>query len=498
MLSGLVARNHAFITSRHGFPVFILATLTAAAALRLSLFPGIGGDDGEQLIFAQAFDWGYQLRNPPLYTWIVIAAQAMLGVGVHTVIIVKFALLAGIYLSLWRAALRLLAEPRDAALTAAAPMALFYPAWESLHGFSHSILVTLLYAATLLALLRLDDAATWDRFIGLGIVLGLGLLSKYVFALFVLALLGAAMLDRQLRNRLLDRRIVATLIIAAAIATPHLHWLFEHLQDPPPGTGGGAIKGFGRLIAAAVGFLSPLWLFLLIAYWPAVRATKPPLGAARRWCRFFERYLLILAVIAALGVIFFQVDRVRTHYMFVLIPFSLYFILRFSAAAPAASARRFAALLSLCALTVLGGLVVKYLAEPIKCERCQHHIPYPALAAELTNAGFTGGTIFADWYPDPLPGNLRAGFPNARVISAKHPTVLPPAATAAGQCLLVWPITDDGGRGAATIAAANRIFNAGISNDAAAGVVTAPLAGISDRAYSLGYLLISNGAGACR
>ena len=497
MFSGIIARNHTFITSRHGFLLFILGTLTAAGALRLFLFPGIGGDDGEQLIFAQAFDWGYQLRNPPLYTWIVIAAQALFGVGIHTVIMVKFMLLAGIYLILWRAALRLIAEPRDAALAAATPMALFYLAWDSLHGFSHSILVTLLYVATILALLRLDEAATWDRFVGLGVGLGLGLLSKYAFALFALALLGAALLDPHLRQRFGDRRIIVTLLIAAAIATPHFHWLFGHLQDPPPGSGGG-IKGLGRLIVAALGFLSPLWLFLLVAYWPAVRTPTAPLGEARRWCRFFERYLLILGLAAGLGVLFFHVDRVRTHYMFVLIPFLLYFVLRFSAAAPAAAPRRLAALLSLCALTVLGGLVVKYLAEPVKCERCQHHIPYPALASELVKAGFTGGTIFADWYPDPLPGNLRARFPASRVISAKHPTVLPPLVAEGGQCLLVWPITDDGDRGSATIAAANRVLKAGISVDAVSATVTAPLAGISGRTYSLGYLLVSNGAGDCR
>ncbi len=493
MRAGIIARNHAFITSRHGFLVFILGTLAAAGALRLLLFPGIGGDDGEQLIFAQAFDWGYQLRNPPLYTWIVIAAQSVVGVGVHTVIIVKLMLLAGIYLTLWRAALRLIAEPRDAALAAAAPMALYYLGWDSLHGFSHSVLVTLLYAATLLALLRLDEAATWDRFVGLGVALGLGILSKYAFALFAVALLGAAMFDPHLRGRLTNRQILATLVVAAAIATPHLNWLSAHIQSSPPDAGGGALKGIGRLIVAAFGFLSPLWLFLVAAYWPAVRARKPPLGEARRWCDFFERYFLILAVIAVLGVIFFQVDRVRTHYMFVLIPFPLYFLMRFSDAA----SERFAALLSLAALIVLGGMVAKYLAEPINCERCQHHIPYPALAAELTNAGFTGGTIFADWYPDPLPGNLRARFPDARVISAKHPTVLPPP-RAGGQCLLVWPITEDGDRRSATIAAANRVLNAGISEDAASAMVAAPLAGFSGRAYSLGYLLISDGAGDCR
>jgi len=62
------------LASPRGFLVFITLLLVVLGVLRATLFPGTGGDDGEQLIFAQEFAWGYQARNPPLYTWLVIAA----------------------------------------------------------------------------------------------------------------------------------------------------------------------------------------------------------------------------------------------------------------------------------------------------------------------------------------------------------------------------------------------------------------------------------------
>ena len=129
LLASLLDRNLAVLTERPGVPGVVLTLVLSLMFIRVGLFPGTGGDDGEQLIFSQFFDWGYQVRNPPLYTWLVIALSFVTGPTLWAVNIVKFTLLAGMYLMLWRAARYVIQDPRLAALAGLAPVLLYYIAW---------------------------------------------------------------------------------------------------------------------------------------------------------------------------------------------------------------------------------------------------------------------------------------------------------------------------------------------------------------------------------
>ena len=100
VLTRALAANFRFVTSAAGFHLLVGAFVTAAFVLRAFLFPGIGGDDGEQLVFAQFLAGGYQTRNPPLYTWLVILVQSALGVGIAATLAVRFVLLGLIYVLL--------------------------------------------------------------------------------------------------------------------------------------------------------------------------------------------------------------------------------------------------------------------------------------------------------------------------------------------------------------------------------------------------------------
>ena len=234
----------------------------------------MGGDDGEQLIFAQYFDWGYAVRNPPLYTWLVIAAQKLFGVSAFAVNAVKFTLLWLLYFFLYRAGILLFNDKRFAILAALSPLLIFHITWDSLLGFSHSVLAAMLYVATLYALLRLEHHNNIFSYAGLGLVIGLGILSKYAFLFFLLALITAAFCDTNLRHRLLHPKILITLMAAAVVTAPHLSWLLEHLDamadEITPALSSqeatehllSAGKGILSGMKAAVGFLLSLLLFL--------------------------------------------------------------------------------------------------------------------------------------------------------------------------------------------------------------------------------------------
>lgn len=509
-LSRLLDRNLAILTDQPGPPLVVGAIIMAMALIRATLFPGTGGDDGEQLIFSQFFAWGYQVRNPPLYTWLVMAVAEVTGPGLWAVNIVKFSLLYAMYLMLWRAALHLFTSRAMAGLAALAPVLFYFVAWEVITGFSHTVLTACLYAAVLWILLRLRDAAPsrLSDYVLLGFAIGLGGLAKYAFWIFLVCLLAAALTDRDLHRRLLSPRLTLTLIVAAAVMAPHYLWLAERLDilaaqagDSAAAHGGFSLTGLAHAAKAAAGFLSPFWLIALLCFPAAFRPLK---AITHPMVRVLGIYMILVLAVTAVGTLVQPDFRIRTHYMFVLLFAPFWVLLRAETAGAATPERQrvLAALITLVLWAQPSGLIVKYLFEPMSCGRCQHHIPYADLAAKIRDLDFTGGTIVAYWHPDPLPGNLRAALPHARVISLKHPDVIPPlAAKADGQCLVVWSADAARDNRSTAIAGANNLLKAGIGPDTPQRLIISPLEGLpaltGGKTAALGVIL-TPGRGDCR
>jgi hypothetical protein len=506
-----LATNARVVTAPYGFHLFTLAVIATLFALRTFLFPGIGGDDGEQLVFAQFLAGGYQLRNPPLYTWLVIAAQSVLGPSLAATLVVKFALLWLIYALLWQVARTMLDDLRLAALAALSPFALYYVAWDAIHGYSHSILVTVAYLFTLWTVLRLDRKGDVGAYALLGLAVGLGVLAKYAYGIFASAVLIAGVVDSDLRRRLLHPRLLITLAVAILVTLPHVLWVLEqpHPLFPPAPEGTRSYltrvaAGLGHAGVAFFGFLSPLWVLWLL-FFPrafAPQAAAPAFGPVRRWRRFLGVLFLALAALMAAVIVGFGTDQVRTHYMFVFTLFPLYFFARIQAAEVTDKAvLRFTAATTALVAVAIVGVIIKYAAEPLRCQGCQHHLPYADFAHALGAAGFRQGTIVASWHPHPLAGNFRAQFPGARVIDAKHPAVRPPPRSETGQCLLVWtpkPRPDGSdANGAATIDIANAHLATRLAPDTPREMIEAPLAMGRGRLARLGYILLP-GRGECR
>ncbi|MEK9673907.1 MAG: glycosyltransferase family 39 protein [Rhodospirillaceae bacterium] len=490
----------------------IALIMASLVLIRAGLFPGTGGDDGEQLIFSQYFDWGYQVRNPPLYTWLVIAVSNVTGANLWAVNIVKFILLAAVYLCLWRACLRIFQSTEVAAMAALSPVLFYYVAWETVTGFSHSVLAAAIYAGLFLVLVHLRDGGGHiTDYVWFGALIGLGAISKYAFWIFAAALIAAALMDRDLRARLLSPKIVLSLAVACAIAFPHYQWLWARAgalgaqAGTTAAAGGLNAAGAWNALKAALGFLSPFWIIALALFPAAVigmfrrgasGAAADPMARVIAW-----QLGLVLAG-TLLGALMLPEFKVRTHYMFALILFPLWFWLR--AEAMGISRRRMALFSMAIAVALFAGpvgMLAKYLFEPIVCNRCQHHLPYADLAARLRAEGFTGGTVIAVSHPDPLPGNLRAVLPEARVISVKHPDIIPPMRNGAGQCLSIWSADVDYQRRGDGIALANAKLNAAIPPKTPSKLISlplvSPLPGGTDRIATFGMILLP-ASGDCR
>lgn len=477
--------------------------------LRWLLLPNASQDDAEQLLFAQSWAAGYNPAQPPLYTWLVNAAEVAFGVGLFPVLLVKFACLFALLAFLYLGAREVLADRRHAALAALSPLGLYYVAYDAVLNYSNTVLMAAACAGTfwILAALRREGHA--GRYAALGAMLGIGLLAKFGYLAFVGGLLAAALCDRQIRRRLLDARALLALGIAALVVLPHLLWWLEGGPDMAGvvrdrlGSGqrfvywDGVARGLGKLANAVVNFSMPLVVILAIVFPRAFWRTTGWTAEARSWKRFFERFALFTLLIVAAGVLVAGVTEVRTHYMFILLLMPVYALLRIETApVKAAAPHAFAAILIGLAATAGVVLAVKHFTDPMWCRKCYFHYPYPELAEQLRAAGFEGGTIVTHFERVQIGGNMRLEFPEARVVSTKYPYYAPPTRDGSeGQCLLLWDAQYFDAMPALAEFSAGAL-DADPSAPTTTGVVSAAMLR-SDREWALGYALMP-GSGSCR
>ena len=213
----ILTLNLAFVSSRHGMHAILAGVILWCWFLRSFIFPGVGPDDAEQLIFSQSFDLGYSTGNPPLITWLVILFQQMFGVSVITIMSLKFLLLWLAYYLVWRCAIRVLADEQLSTLATLSLFAVYYIAWDSVFHYSNSLLMIVFIGATFLKMLQLNENPTAKNYAWLGLLIGLGLLAKYTFVLFAIPLLAAATFDSQIRQRVMHPFFFITVVIAIVI-----------------------------------------------------------------------------------------------------------------------------------------------------------------------------------------------------------------------------------------------------------------------------------------
>lgn len=455
MIRTLLARNLLLLTSPSRLWFALVAYFTLLFVLRMVFLPPASQDDSEQLILAQVLAGGYNPAHPPLYTWMVYAVQWLIGPSVPAVALVKFLCLFAVYAFSYLAARRALHSKRLAALAALSLLAVYHIGWESVFNYSHTPLWAAAMPATLHALLCVRDSRRWAAYLYLGATIGVGILSKYGYFVFLGGLAFATLAEPAFRRQLVTVRMLASLAAVSLVILPHAVWLVTDgldmiatMRSPLVlneawGYWRAAGSGFGKFANAIFTFYLPLGIFLLVmfpdAWWRATPNARPVQ-------RLIGISLLGSLAIVLVGILGFGVSTFRTNYavMFVLAP--IYFFLRVEAVAdrvrgPFTNSRirvLYALCLSVTAVVIAFGIPVRALTAPFYCNKCYYNMPYPALAAQMRNAGFKRGTILTYFHLVQIGGNLKSRFPDSRVISTKYPFAVPPAPSGAHQCLLVW------------------------------------------------------------
>jgi hypothetical protein len=190
-----------------------------------AIHPAQFSDSIEQYNWAHSLEWGYW-KHPPLSTWIMRGAIALLGVSHWTAPVLAAACLVASIWFVWALARRILpARAADLAVV-------LWPLHEALSAradvYNHNTALVLLCAATAWASARAARHGRTRDWVLAGGLAGLALLAKYQALVTIAGVLFALWDSGALRSPRTRRQLACAAAVASALFLPHVLWLFAH------------------------------------------------------------------------------------------------------------------------------------------------------------------------------------------------------------------------------------------------------------------------------
>ena len=208
----------------------LLACVVVVRLVFLGFFIGVtdlAGDEAYYWDWGRQPDWGYYSK-PPLIGWLMTLVSALSGGGTEWAVRGMALLLGTGSLLVLRALTRRLFDERAAFLTVL--LVVLTPANAALNLFLtiDAPLVLLWTAALLLFWRAAERPAAWGRWLALGAVLGLGVLSKQMMLVFPLLMAVWAALSGETRGLLRRAPFWTSILMAVAALAPVLWWNQQH------------------------------------------------------------------------------------------------------------------------------------------------------------------------------------------------------------------------------------------------------------------------------
>lgn len=382
-------------------PWIWLALLVCAHILsRICISAGMKWDESEQILWAQQLQLGYG-PQPPLYTWMQWAVCQILGPSVLALALLKHLLIALTYCLAWLAGRQLLNE--KGAWWAAAGLLLMPPfGWDSLRDQTHTVMVTAMTMGLWWAVLRQVQRPQAINFVLIGLFCGLGMLSKYSYAMLIGALFVASMTVAQVRSAIFAKGWWLAPLVGLLVFAPHAFWLASHwgmattetVQKMSISTEPSHLKGLGNLLKALLATLG-LWLLSVLCSYRSRLWTAAPqytVMPASIWAKpLLQRNLLIIAVCLLAMVVLADVTDFKQRWMLPLtaiVPLALY-VWR-PALLEQGVGRMFTTFVIVFALIFLTMATLRPWQSGRKNDPDELNHPVKTLAQELRKAGYNG------------------------------------------------------------------------------------------------------------
>lgn len=201
-----------------------LGTLYRALALHWSGL-NLYVDEAQYWTWAQALDWGYYSK-PPVIAVLIAATTSLFGDGEFAVKCGALLLYPLTTLVVFALAKRLF-DARIAFWSALVFFTLPGIALSSLI-ISTDVPLFLCWACAMYAFLRATESNQWRWWLALGVVCGIGLLTKYTMGIFALSALLHLAVTPTLRRHFGNPRPYLAAALAALIFAPNLWWNAHH------------------------------------------------------------------------------------------------------------------------------------------------------------------------------------------------------------------------------------------------------------------------------
>lgn len=208
-----------------GLVLFAIAWLALLTCTSLS--PPV--DNIEQLTWVRSLEWGYY-KHPPLPTWLLWVPVQWFGLTAWASYALGASMTLGALAILWR----LLVNLRGAAYAGLALLSALCITYYNgrLTYYNHN--VVLMFVATASAALCWQAHTTrrlrW--WIALGVVIGLGLLSKYQIVVTIASVLAFTLSQQAWRDPAHRVGLLSAALVALLMFVPHIEWLRAHGFGP--------------------------------------------------------------------------------------------------------------------------------------------------------------------------------------------------------------------------------------------------------------------------
>ncbi|MEB2846271.1 glycosyltransferase [Rhizobiales bacterium RZME27] len=448
--SSVSAKSSSFFGKPHTIFWLLLAYFVLSVILRLVRSDALQPDEAEQIFQSQYLLMGYG-RQPPFYNWLQIGIFELVGPSILGLSLLKNGLLA-LTCIIFGLAARTVAKDRD--MGAAAMLGvLTMPATIVMvqRDLTHAIALFCFVALFLLTFFRTLTKPSLLAYLATGVVVGLGIITKYNFVILPAAAIIAALSDADLRKRVFDWRLIPALVVAGLICLPHMLWVLHNLDAATSGTisamhddsSGNAlfdrITGLLSIIISALQGTIPTLIFFAIAFPGQIRAAWQ---AENRWTRLTGITLIACLAIVAVIALGFGASSIRQKWLApFLMLFPLYLCMKLDAAGVEAriGLKRLAiAVLSVATLFIVYLFAANALG-PLFGKQGKETVPYYAFVERiLAENGNERPTVIVtdNAY---LGGAARILLPNALLRLPSERTLADATPTpAAGSTLVLW------------------------------------------------------------
>ncbi len=378
----------------NAFLLTLVAYFLLQILIRTSQPGALELDEAEQVFDAQQLLFGYG-GQPPLYSWLQWAVFQLSGVSLLGLSGLKNALLFLLCVSMYRTAKPFVGDV--GAISVSSALVLFGPiGWESQIDRTHSILVTVLAALSLQAYFALLRRPSWWRRVLLGLCIGLGMQSKYNFAVFGAGLAFASIAVGEHRRVIWSRDMWVTAITAVLCLLPHGIWFVNNIglatdetlykmgavESLADSHVKNVVSGLGRLVIGIVGFMSPFWILFALVSRPCWKDVRFQLSSpSARFFLYLFAGALACPIVLAFGGYLGNVKGRWLQPLLFSLPLALFVL--FPATATPLVFRRMICIAGIAAVSVLTALALRPHVLPAMGKDLRIHQPFPELAAEV-------------------------------------------------------------------------------------------------------------------